>query len=122
MGAEGAFYVAFMIGDMRPTAEAAGWGLIGDIAASRSYLLSRFERWTYGRKIKLCTGLSGNVVVASEVIRAHGLTQDEIDPWMDSYKKGGFEALKVRYARKRKAKRKIASSSWLEHADTVASG
>jgi hypothetical protein len=43
-----------------------------------------------------------NVIVPSEVILAHGLTQDEIDRWMEAYKRRDFEALKVGYCRKRK--------------------
>jgi len=83
--------------------DVAKWGVIAAIATSRSDLLRRFERWTYSRKIKLCTGLSANVILASEVILAHGLTQDEIDRWMEAYKKGDFEALKVGYGKKRGA-------------------
>jgi hypothetical protein len=82
--------------------ETVGWGVIGTIVASRSDLLSRFARWTYGRKIKLCTGLSANVILASEVILAHGLTQDEIDRWMESYRMGNLEALKVGYGKRRR--------------------
>jgi hypothetical protein len=98
------------------------WGIIASKAVIRSDLLRRFERWTYGRKIKLCTGLSANVIVASEVILAHGLTQDEIDRWMEAYRKGDLEALKVGYPRKRRSERKSRSCSWSEHTDTVASG
>ena len=71
------------------------------MAVRRSDLLRHFERWTYGRKLKLCIGLSAKVIVASEVILAHGLTQDEIDRWMEAYKKGDFEALKIGYGKKR---------------------
>lgn len=78
-------------------------GIIASVVASRSDLLRRVQRWTYGRKIKLCVGLSANVIVASEVILAHGLTQEEIDRWMAAYKKGDFEALKVGYGKKRRA-------------------
>jgi hypothetical protein len=68
---------------------------------SRSDLIRRVERWTYGRKIKLCSGLSAKVIIASEVILAHGLTQDELDRWMEAYTKGNFEALKIGYGKKR---------------------
>jgi hypothetical protein len=71
--------------------------------ASRSDLLKRVERWTYGRKIKLCKGLCAKVIIASEVIPAHGLTQDEIDRWMEAYERKEFEALKIGYRRKRRA-------------------
>ena len=57
-----------------------GRHIIRAIAASRSDLLKRVERWTCGRKIKLCKGLSSKVIIASEAILAHGLTQDEIEP------------------------------------------
>jgi hypothetical protein len=66
-------------------------------------LLKRVERWTYGRKIKLCKGLSTKVIIASEVILAHGLTQDEIDRWMEAYRRKDFEALKIGYGKKRRA-------------------
>jgi len=104
-----------------PVGKAAHWGVVASKPVSRSDLLRRFERWTYGRKIKLCTGLSANVIVASEVILVHGLTQDEIDRWMEAYGKGDFEALKVGYPRKRTSETKSGSSSWSEHTDTVAS-
>ena len=83
--------------------DTAGRRIICTIAASRSDLLKRVERWTYGRKIKLCKGLSAKVIIASEVILAHGLTQDEIDRWMEAYKRKDFEALKIGYSRKRRA-------------------
>jgi hypothetical protein len=85
------------------TCETASWGIIAAIAVSRSDLLRRVERWTHGRKIKLCTGLCAKVIVASEAILAHGLTHDEIDRWMEAYKKNDFEALKVGYGKKRRA-------------------
>jgi len=78
------------------------WGIIVNIGASRSDLLRRFERWTHARKIRLCAGLSANVIVASEVILAHGLTQEEIDRWMEAYMKGDLEALKIGYGKKRR--------------------
>ncbi len=80
-----------------------GRHIIRAIAASRSDLLKRVERWTCGRKIKLCKGLSSKVIIASEAILAHGLTQDEIDRWMEAYKRKDFEALKIGYSRKRRA-------------------
>ena len=70
------------------------------IPLCRSDLLRRVERWTYGRKIKLCKGVSAQVISASEAILAHGLSQDEIDRWMEAYRRKDFEALKVGYARK----------------------
>jgi Protein of unknown function (DUF1153) len=79
----------------------ASLAIIASVIPSRSDLIRRVERWTYGRKIKLCTGLSAKVIIASEVILAHGLTQDEIDRWMEAYKKGNFEALKIGYGKKR---------------------
>jgi hypothetical protein len=118
-GARFGFDVAMR--DAPRVGKAAHWGIIASKAVSRSDLLRRFERWTYGRKIKLCTGLSANVILASEVILAHGLTQDEIDRWMEAYGKGDFEALKVGYPRKRTSETKSGSSSWSEHTDTVAS-
>ena len=75
--------------------------IIGACAVSRSNLLERVGRWTQGRKIKLCRGLYNKLVITSEVILAHGLGQDEIDRWMDAYKRKDFEALKVGYSRKR---------------------
>ena|SRR5689334_7129033 len=74
---------------------------IGASATSRSDLLARIDRWTQGRKIKLCRGLCAEVIIVSEVMLAHGLGQDEIDRWMDAYKRKDFEALKVGYSRKR---------------------
>jgi uncharacterized protein DUF1153 len=74
---------------------------IGASAGSRSDLLERVGRWTQRRKIKLCRGLYSGVVITSEVMLAHGLGQDEIDRWMDAYKRKDFEALKVGYSRKR---------------------
>jgi hypothetical protein len=79
------------------------WDIIGTIAASRSDLLRRVERWTCGRKIKLCTGLSAKIIAASEVISVHGLSQDEIHRWMEAYKRRDFEALKIGYGRTRRA-------------------
>jgi len=76
-------------------------GTIGASPASRSDLLARVERWTQGRKIKLCRRLYNEVVITSEVMLVHGLGQDEIDRWMDAYKNKDFEALKVGYSRKR---------------------
>jgi len=73
------------------------------IAVTRCDLLKRVERWTQARKIDLCRGLCAEVVIASEVIRAHGLSYDEIDCWMEAYKRKDFEALKVGYRRKRAA-------------------
>src|SRR5690349_16542420 len=74
---------------------------IGASAGSRSDLLERVGRWTQRRKIKLCRGLYSGVVITSEVMLAHGLGQDEIDRWIDAYKRKDFEALKVGYSRKR---------------------
>ena len=74
---------------------------IGASAANRSDLLAQVVRWTQGRKIKVCRGLYNEVVITSEVIRAHGLGRDEIDRWLDAYKRKDFEALKVGYRRKR---------------------
>ena len=71
--------------------------------ASRSDLLKRVARWTCGRKINLCKGLAAKVITASEAIPAHGLTQDEIDRWMEAYGRNDFEALKIGYRRKRRA-------------------
>jgi hypothetical protein len=90
-------------------------------ARRRTDLLKRVERWTHGRKIRLCAGLRANVVSVADAILAHGLAYDEIDRWMEAYTKLDFEALKVGYARKCRAQ-KSASSSWSEHRDTVASG
>ena len=95
-----------MTRNMSGTRDTAGPRLVCTIAASRSDLLKRVERWTYGRKIRLCKGLSAGVITASEVILAHGLSQDEIDRWMEAYKSKDFEALKVGYLRKRLAARK----------------
>jgi Protein of unknown function (DUF1153) len=89
--------------NMQRIGESASLGIIASVVASRSDLLRRVERWTYCRKIKLCAGLSAKVIVASEVILAHGLTQEEIDRWMEVYKRGDFEALKVGYGKKRRA-------------------
>ena len=77
--------------------------VVGTVAVSRSDLLKRVERWTPACKIRLCRGLCAEVVIASEVIRVHGLSFDEIDCWMEAYKKKDFEALKVGYRRKRTA-------------------
>lgn len=73
------------------------------VAATRSDLLQRVERWTQWRKIKLCRGLCAEIVIASEVMLAHGLAEHEIDRWMEAYKRKDFEALKVGYRRKRRA-------------------
>jgi Protein of unknown function (DUF1153) len=72
-------------------------------AQRRADLLKRVERWTYGRKIKLCIGLRANLVSVSDAILAHGLGQDEIDRWMEAYTKWDFQALKVGYGKKRRA-------------------
>jgi hypothetical protein len=80
--------------------------IIGIIAVCRSDLLKRIDRWTQGRKIKLCRGLCAEVIIASEVMLAHGLAQDEIDCWMDAYNRKDFEALKVEYCRKGTAARR----------------
>lgn len=93
----------------------------GPRAGRRTDLLERVERWTYGRKIRLCAGLRANVVSVADAILAHGLAYDEIDRWMEAYARLDFEALKVGYPRKCRA-RKSASSSWSEHGDAVASG
>jgi hypothetical protein len=78
--------------------------ITGTIPIKRADLLDRVERWTQGRKISLCRGLCANIVTTSEVMVAHGLAQDEIDSWMEVYKRGNLEALKVGYRRKRKAR------------------
>jgi hypothetical protein len=77
--------------------------LVGTISVSRSDLLNHVERWTQARKIRLCRGLCAEVVMASEVMLAHGLAQDEIDRWIEAYKKKDFAALKAGYCRKRAA-------------------
>jgi hypothetical protein len=77
--------------------------IIGTLPASRADLLQRIERWTQRRKIGLCRGLCANIVTTSEVMLAHGLTQDEIDGWMEAYRNKDFEALKIGYRRKRAA-------------------
>jgi Protein of unknown function (DUF1153) len=71
------------------------------ISADRSDLLKRVERWTPARKIGLCRGLCAEVVIAGEVMLAHGLTRDELDRWMEAYKRKDFEALKAGYRKKR---------------------
>ena len=75
--------------------------IVGLVAAGRSDLLERVERWTPARKMRLCRGLSDEVVIAGEMMLAHGLAQDEIDRWMEAYKRKDFEALKAGYRRKR---------------------
>lgn len=77
--------------------------IIGTTPGSRSSLLERVGRWTQGRKISLCRGLSAEIVTTSEVMLAHGLAQDEIDHWMEAYKRRDFEALKVGYRRRHRA-------------------
>src|SRR5262245_57804476 len=96
--------------------DVAKWGVIAANTTSRSDLLRRFDRWTCSRKIKMCTGLSANIILA------HELTKDEIDRWMEAYRKRDFEALKIGYGKKRRTAIKIASSFRSEHAGTVASG
>ena len=71
------------------------------IAASRADLLERVERWTQGRKIRLCRGLCAEVIMTSEAMLAHGLAQHEIDRWLEAYKRHDFEALKIGYRRAR---------------------
>lgn len=78
--------------------------IIDTIPDSRSDLLKRVERWTQGRKISLCRGLCAEVVTTSEVMLAHGLAYDEIDRWMEAYKRRDLEALKVGYRRRRRAR------------------
>jgi hypothetical protein len=104
------------------TSDTAGRRIVWTVGTSRSDLLKQVARWTYGRKIRLCKGLSAKAITSTEVILAHGLTQDEIDRWMEAYRRKDFEALKVGYARKHRVARKIAPSSWPKHRDTVASG
>jgi hypothetical protein len=53
--------------------------------------------------LSVCRGLCAEVVIASEVMLAHGLAEHEIDRWMEAYKRKDFEALKVGYRRKRRA-------------------
>jgi len=102
--------------------DAAGLGIVCTIVVSRSSLLKRIERWTYGRKVALCKGLAARVVTVSEAMLAHRLSQDEIGRWMEAYRRKDFEALKVGYPKRRRAARKTASSSWPEQRDTVSSG
>jgi hypothetical protein len=102
--------------------DTAGRGIACTRVASRSTLLERVERWTYGRKIELCKGLSAEVITPSEAILAHGLSQDEIARWMEAYRRKDFAALKVGYLKRGRAARKTESSSWPEHSDTGASG
>lgn len=100
----------------------AGPGLLCTIVGSRSDLLKRVERWTYGRKVALCKGLAAKVITASEAMLAHGLSHDEIGNWMKAYRRRDFEALKVGYLKRCRAARKPASSSRPEDSDAVASG
>lgn len=80
--------------------DAVGADMIGAVTASRSDLLKRVERWTQGRKIMLCRGLCAAAITASEVMLAHGLARDEIERWMEAYKRKDFEALKAGYRRR----------------------
>jgi hypothetical protein len=75
---------------------------IDAITATRSELLKPSERWTQARKIRLCRGLCAEAIFASEAMLAHGLAPEEIDRWMEAYKRKDFEALKVGYGRKRR--------------------
>jgi uncharacterized protein DUF1153 len=75
---------------------------IDPISATRSELLNRFERWTQARKIRLCQALCAEAILASEAMLAHGLAPEEIDRWMEAYKRRDFEALKVGYGRRRR--------------------
>ena len=77
--------------------------IVGTIPDSRSDLLKRVERWTQGRKISLCRGLCAEIVTKSEVMLAHGLAYDEIDRWMEAYRRKDLEALKVGYRRRSRA-------------------
>jgi hypothetical protein len=85
--------------------------ILGAIPASRAELLKRIERWTQGRKISLCRGLCAKIITTSEVVLAHGLAQDEIDRWMEAYKRKDFEALKIGYRRKRRSVRALCRVS-----------
>jgi len=102
--------------------DTAGQGLLCTIVGSRSDLLKRVERWTYGRKVALCKGLAAKVITASEAMLAHGLSHDEIGGWMKAYRRRDFEALKVGYLKRGRTARKTASSGWPQDSDTVASG
>jgi len=84
--------------------------IIGTIPDSRSDLLKRVERWTQRRKIGLCRGLCAEIVTTSEVMLAHGLAYHEIDRWMDAYKRKDFEALKVGYLAKGRARRALCQA------------
>jgi Protein of unknown function (DUF1153) len=72
-------------------------------AQRRMDLLKPIKRWTYGRKIQLCAGLCANLVSVNDAILAHGLGEDEINRWMEAYRRWDFEALKIGYSKKRKA-------------------
>jgi hypothetical protein len=83
---------------------------------SRDDLLKRVERWTQARKIRLCRGLCAEIIIASEVMLAHGLSQHEIDHWMEAYRRKDFEALKVGYRRKQRRRDDAMSDSGRESA------
>jgi hypothetical protein len=97
--------------------EMAGQRVIGMItraknARRRANLLKRVERWTYARKMKLCVGLRANLVSVSEAILAHGLSEDEIDRWMEAYRNKDFSALKATYQKNRASRMKRVSDLW----------
>jgi len=92
-----------MMQNMPHPSDADKCHIIGTVPVCRSELLRQVERWTYGRKIKLCTGLFTKIIAVSEIIRVHRLGQDEIDRWMDAYNRKDLEALKIGYGRKRRA-------------------
>jgi len=108
MGNSEARTLALIAMNLTGTWDPATRVFIGTVVASRSDLLKRVERWTHGRKIKLCRGISSKVIIASEAMLAHGLTQDEIDRWMKAYKRKDFEALKIGYNRKRRTAKHCA--------------
>ena len=99
----GHFNLDFMMQNMPHPSDADKCHIIGTVPVCRSELLRQVERWTYGRKIKLCTGLFTKIIAVSEIIRIHRLGQDEIDRWMDAYNRKDLEALKIGYGRKRRA-------------------
>jgi hypothetical protein len=110
-----------MMQDMPRASDTDELDTIVIISVCRSDLLARVERWTYGRKIKVCKGISAKVISVSEAILAHGLSQDEIDRWMEAYRRKDFEALKVSHARKQDPARKTGSSSWPSDTGTASS-
>lgn len=66
-------------------------------AKYRAYLLAPRERWTPGHKYDVCVALTEGekgFITTAELVRAHGLAEDEIAQWLVDFGRGGMAALK----------------------------